>query len=127
MLSSFLDIYLWVELQSYKVTILNLSKNYQTVFESSCIFFIPISSTWAFPHLHLHLLFSLFFIYYNHLSRWKVVSHCGLTCFSLIVFFYIFFGEMFNFFAHIFIGLFVLLVNFKYSCQSGCLLFFLVV
>lgn len=96
MLLSFLDKYLWVELQSYKVTILNFLKNDQTVFESSCIFFSFPSAVYEFSHLHLHLLFSLFFfLYYNHPSRWTVVSNCGLTFFSLIVFFFVFFQEMF--------------------------------
>lgn len=36
-----------------------------------------------------------FFLYYNHPSRWTVVSNCGLTFFSLIVFFFVFFQEMF--------------------------------
>lgn len=95
MLLSFLDKYLWVELQSYKVTILNFLKNDQTVFESSCIFFHSHQQYMSFHIFTCAYCLVFFFLYYNHPSRWTVVSHCGLTCFSLIVFFFIFFQEMF--------------------------------
>ena len=95
MLLSFLDKYLWVDLQSYKVMLLNFLKNCQTIFESSCIFFSFPSAVHEFSHLTCAYCLVFFFLYYNHPSRWTVVSHCAVTCFSLIVFFFIFFREMF--------------------------------
>lgn len=113
MLLSFLDKYLWVELQSYKVTILNFLKKWPNCFLKAAAYFFHSHQQYMSFHIFTcTYCLVFFFLYYNHPSRWTVVFHCGLTFFSLIVFFFCLLFKK-CFFAHIFLLVICLVSEFQ--------------
>lgn len=108
-------------------SMLNFLKNCQTIFESSCIFFIPISNMLVFSTSSpILFLWGYFFIIVILLGR-KCYLIVVMTHFPLIVInhLYIFFWEISGQFpCKHFNQVIFLLLNCKNSCQCGCLFSF---